>query len=257
MSSFPTHPDGRSGAVVEARNLSVAYGGKRRMRTPTVLREFTATFLPGITGLVGPNGAGKTTFLRAVAGLLPISSGTLQIHGREPRAFRLESRMGILPESPSLPGHLTVGEFLSGLQGSSHAHSSNASAGSVEAGALLGTDRLGGLERRRLDTLSLGQRKRAALSAALMGDPALLLLDEPTNGLDPVAVRSLRETLRVERARGATVIVSSHHLDELQRLADALVFVKEGRVAGEWTRTDALGRFGTLESLFHRALGEG
>jgi len=252
MSSFPIHPDGWPEAAVEARSLSVAYRGKRR--SATVLREFTASFQPGITGLVGPNGAGKTTFLRAVAGLLPTSPGSLLIHGREPRAFRLESGMGILPESPSLPGHLTASEFLSGLQGS------NPTLLSVPAGepgggrAPLGLDGLNGLEHRRLDTLSLGQRKRVALTAALTGDPAVLLLDEPTNGLDPVAVRVLRETLREERARGATLIVSSHHLDELQRLADALVFVREGRVAGAWTRADALDRFGTLESLFHHAL---
>jgi len=219
-----------------------------------VLREFTASFRPGITGLVGPNGAGKTTFLRAVAGLLPTLPGTLLIHGRDPRTLRLMAGMGILPESPSLPGHLTVGEFLSGLQGSPPRRPSVPAGASGGGRAPLGLDGLDVLEHRRLDTLSLGQRKRVALTAALTGDPPVLLLDEPTNGLDPAAVRVLRETLGGVRARGATVIVSSHHLDELQRLADALVFVREGRVAGAWTRADALDRFGTLESLFHHAL---
>ena len=98
---------------------------------------------------------------------------------------------------------------------------------------------LDGLRHRRLDSLSLGQRKRVALAATLLGSPDVTLLDEPTNGLDPLAVRGLREALMVEREQGRNLVVSSHHLDELQRIADVLVFMKGGRAAGTWTRANS------------------
>jgi ABC-2 type transport system ATP-binding protein len=242
MSSYCTPGESRPRGRVIARNLVATYGRGRRSRPG--LRGFTADFGPGITGLVGPNGAGKTTFLRAVAGLLPPASGSLAIDGESPEAFVAAQGIGFLPETPLFPGYLTVKEFLSGLQGS----------GSEE-----GWGREAGIQtllRSPLDSLSMGQRKKVALAAALLGSPGVVLLDEPTNGLDPVAARDLRETLLREREGGATLIVSSHHLDELQRIADALVFVKGGKVAGSWTRHDALRSFGTLESLFHHVLRE-
>ena len=242
MSSSPTPGESRPGGRVAARDLVVTYGRGKRARPG--LRGFTAGFGPGITGLVGPNGAGKTTFLRAVAGLLPPASGSLEIDGESPEAFVGARGIGFLPETPLFPGYLTVQEFLSGLRGPG----SDGRWGQ-EAG-------LQALLRSPLDSLSMGQRKKVALAAALLGSPEVVLLDEPTNGLDPTAARDLRETLLREKAGGATLIVSSHHLDELQRIADALVFVKGGRVAGSWTRRDALASFGTLESLFHHVLRE-
>jgi ABC-2 type transport system ATP-binding protein len=242
LSSSHTPGESRPGSRVAARDLVATYGRGRRARPG--LRGFTAGFGPGITGLVGPNGAGKTTFLRAVAGLLPLASGSLEIDGETSEAFVAARGLGFLPETPRFPGYLTVQEFLSGLHG---------------CGSDGGWGREAGLQallRSPLDSLSMGQRKKVALAAALLGSPEVILLDEPTNGLDPTATRDLRETLLREKEGGATLIVSSHHLDELQRIADALVFVKGGRVAGSWTRRDALASFGTLESLFHHVLRE-
>jgi ABC-2 type transport system ATP-binding protein len=240
MSSSQASTEGGPGPGVVARDVYAAYGGRRRAHLG--LQGFTADFRPGITGLVGPNGAGKTTFLRSVAGLLTPSSGLLEIYGESPNAYVAARGIGFLPETPVLPGYLAVQEFLSGLRG-------------PHSGGAAGRDAgLQGLMQRPLDSLSMGQRKKAALTAALLRGPDIVLLDEPTNGLDPMAARDLRETLLDERERGATLIVSSHHMDELQRIADALVFVKEGRVAGAWSRDDALDSFGTLESLFDHVL---
>jgi ABC-2 type transport system ATP-binding protein len=253
MSSSRTSADPPGGAPLEARDLVVAYG--RGTKAGRGLKGFTAGFQPGITGLVGPNGAGKTTFLRAAAGLLPPSSGTLRIHGMEPAAFVAKGGIGILPESPVLPGFLRVEEFLRGLEPPPPERKAPG-AGNGESPMPPWEERLGALLKKPLDALSLGQRKKVALSAVLAGGPDLLLLDEPTNGLDPRAVRDLREALLRERARGATLVISSHHLDELQRVADALVFVKEGIAVGAWSREGAMGAFGTLERLFDHLFGE-
>jgi ABC-2 type transport system ATP-binding protein len=88
------------------------------------------------------------------------------------------------------------------------------------------------------------------MAAALTADPALLLLDEPTNGLDPLAVRWLREVLLDLKKGGKAILISSHHLDELQRLADVLIFVRSGRSTGSWSRSQALRDFPSLEALF-------
>lgn len=233
---------------LSARELVVSYG--RNRTADEGLKGFTAEFRPGITGLVGPNGAGKTTFLRAVAGLLRPTRGCLEIHGADPSAFVARGGMGFLPENPVFPRYLTVEEFLEGL-------CFEADPDGTEAREIQGVLSLAEILDRRLDSLSLGQRKKVALSAALLGRPGVLLLDEPTNGLDPMAVRGLRRALKNERGRGATIIVSSHHLDELQRIADALVFLKDGVVEGAWARDAALTTFGSLEVLFDHVFGEG
>lgn len=261
MSSSSTHPDaapGRGllpaphsdaphpsparapGPEVTAADLVVRYG----RRGTEGLRGLSARFGPGICGLVGPNGAGKSTLLRSICGLVPISGGRLAVGGLDPRSYVGERGVGFLPESPSLPPYLTAGEFLEGLvegEGKEPA-----------PGPVGGMQGLEALRPRRMDTLSQGQRKKVALAAALVGNPALLLLDEPTNGLDPAAVRELRETLTVLGGEGRTLVVSSHHLDELQRVADVLVFVEEGRSLGCWSREEALAEQGSFDALYER-----
>jgi len=239
-------------AVVRVRDLVVTYGrGRNRIQG---LRGFAGSFHPGITGLVGPNGAGKSTLLRTVMGLLSPDSGSVRVGGGKPHAHLSRRCMGYLPEHPVLPGHLRVREFLAGFP---EAGLGPVSGGGTEE-AREDPDRMdpvGSLLDRPISALSMGQRKKVALTTALVGSPEVLLLDEPTNGLDPFAVLELRDTLRREKGRGVTLIVSSHHLDELQRIADALVFMEEGRNAGEWGRMEALKEFGTLEALFHHVFG--
>lgn len=230
-----------TGPDITADGLVVGYGRKRR--APLGLRGFSARFSPGITALVGPNGAGKSTFLRSACGLLAPSAGTLSVDGTDPSAFVSAHGVGFLPESPPLPGYLTPKEFLLGL-------APEASALSAGDGDLYGIPGFRSIMEKRIGTLSLGQKKKVALAAALSGDSGLLLLDEPTNGLDPLAVQDLREVLTRLGREGVTVIVSSHHLDELQRLADVLVFVDGGRCVGNWTGSEALERFGSFDALF-------
>jgi ABC-2 type transport system ATP-binding protein len=162
--------------------------------------------------------------------------------------------VGFLPERPVLPEYLKVGEFLAGLPSSRSDPEKGEGEGGAERSPVHG---VGALLHRPISSLSMGQRKKVALAAALRDGPEILLLDEPTNGLDPLATVELREILRTEKTRGVTLIVSSHHLDELQRVADTVVFLKDGREAGEWCRSEALEEFGTLEALFRHVFGGG
>lgn len=245
-SSFESTGRARELQIV-AEDLEVGYGKGKRV---SGLRGFSAVFRPGITGLVGPNGAGKTTLLRAISGLLEPHGGHLVIGDADPGTFISRRGIGFLPEVPPLPGYLTGREFLAGLPGDTlNGRRANGS----PTLSLCATDLLSS----PIGSLSLGQRKKVALAAALSGDPEVLLLDEPTNGLDPLAIRELREALVEERALGTIILISSHHLDELQRIADALVFVNEGTVAGSWSREEAPHEFRHLETLFHHFFGGG
>lgn len=216
---------------------------------PRVLDGFDASFHPGITGLVGPNGAGKTTFLRTACGLLEPVSGKVEVGGQRPGDYLATHGVGFLPEKPMLPPYLTVGEFLDGLPPYGPPTDDPTRNGGE-------SPRIGSLLEKPVTSLSHGEGKKVALAAFLKGGPRVLLLDEPTNGLDPMAVMEVRSILLEERDRGATIIVSSHHLDELQRVADAYVFVHEGHAVGSWTRGSVMEGFSSLEALFYHLFEE-
>jgi len=254
MSSIRTVADRPPEVTVSAEGLVVGYG--RGRGDSHGLKGFTASFRPGVTGLVGPNGAGKSTFLRTVMGLLRPRSGQLRVQGVAPAAYLFRHSVGFLPENPVLPSYLTVEDFLGGLPSRGPTRTSP---GPLEDASTpqAWKEGLEPLLSRSLPSLSLGQKKKVALAASLLDGPDLLLLDEPTNGLDPLALEDLRRTLLGERRKGSTIIVSSHHLDELQRISDVLVFVDGGRDAGAWERGEALERFGSLEALFHHVFRNG
>jgi ABC-2 type transport system ATP-binding protein len=235
-----------------ADNLTVIFG-RGRNRTHA-LDGFAARFGQGITGLVGPNGAGKSTFLRTACGLLSPSGGSLTVGGLSDGGWIARHGAGFLPETPPLRDYLEVGEFLSGLAAGDHGHATDPRSNPLDPFELL--PGLRALIGKRLGVLSLGQKKKVAMAAALLGATGLLLLDEPTNGLDPSAVRELRDALTELGRRGLTIVVSSHHLDELQRIADALVFVRDGRALGAWTRPVALAEFGSFDNLYERTFRE-
>ncbi|MEZ4368716.1 MAG: ABC transporter ATP-binding protein [Kofleriaceae bacterium] len=173
--------------------------------------------------LVGENGAGKTTALRVLTGVVEPDLGEVR---RAP-----DLRIGYLPEQAPVPVELEVGEFLVGrarLKGVA------ASTRGAEVARVIAAVGLGGLERRVLGTLSKGQRQRAGLADALLGEPALVVLDEPTVGLDPVQVRELRATLAALPAtRG--VVMSTHALADLEAIATRIVVVARGRVVVDTT----------------------
>ncbi|MDT8369769.1 MAG: ATP-binding cassette domain-containing protein [Longimicrobiales bacterium] len=212
------------------------------------LSGFTLSVKGGVVGLVGPNGAGKTTFLKTVIGLLEPQSGTVSIGGRPSREAMATGGLGYLPETPLLPAYLTVQAFLRGV--------SLASPRASDPSTWSWSEDLKSLLEMRCSALSTGQAKRVALTAARLDGPSVIVLDEPTTGLDPSAVQRLRRELEAEKARGVTAIVSSHHLDELQRVADAIAFVKDGAVIGTVSRAESPGAFTDLDRRFAELFGD-
>lgn len=178
----------------------------------------------GVTGFVGPNGAGKSTTIRMLLGLIRATSGTGEISGHsitQPSTFL--SRVGALIEAPAL---------YKGLSGADNLKVFTKLRG-------LGADRIPevleivDLSDRRNDKVanySLGMKQRLAIAISLLGDPDLLVLDEPTNGLDPAGIIEVRELLRELGRSGKTVFVSSHLLSEVERLAENVVLVNDGKL---------------------------
>ena len=184
---------------------------------------------PGeVTALVGPNGAGKTTLLLVLATLLAPDSGTVRIAGLDPVTSPREVRatMGWMPDGFGTWDALTVREVLETV-GAAYRLAPNAAR--ARAGDLLELVHLGDLADRPARVLSRGQKQRLGMARALVHQPSVLLLDEPASGLDPRSRIELRDTLRQLAAAGATLLVSSHILTELQEIADRAVIVARGR----------------------------
>lgn len=181
----------------------------------------------GVTGLLGPNGAGKTTLLHMIAGLLAPSAGTVQIDGeptwRRPRVYR---NVGLVPERESVYPYLTGREFVM----------LNAKLQQLDD-PVAATERaieqvdLGAAADRRVGTYSKGMRQRIKVAAALAHDPRVLVLDEPFNGMDPRQRLHMFELLRQMAAGGRTVLLSSHILEEVERIADSVLVIYAGRLA--------------------------
>ncbi len=178
-----------------------------------------------VFGLLGPNGAGKTTTVRVLSTLLPLTSGTAEVAGVALEAVNrpeIRRRISVMPETPGLYLRLTVRdnlEFFAGLYGLSRSEAQRRIEQNL---ALVGlVDRADDLA----GSLSRGLLQRTALARALLPDPAILFLDEPTTGLDPVAAAAVREIIGGLRDRGATVFLTTHRLDEAERLCDRVAIV--------------------------------
>ncbi len=182
-----------------------------------------------ILALLGPNGAGKTTTLRMLAGLILPTSGTVTIDGVSVTAASapgLRGRVGFLTETPGLWDRLTVHRNLlvhAELQGV-------ASPADAVARALVAFD-LGDRAGDRAAELSKGLRQRVALARTLLHDPAIVLLDEPTSGLDPESARDVRRMIARMREQGRAVLISTHNLDEAERVADRVAVLRTRLIA--------------------------
>jgi len=182
---------------------------------------------PGITGLLGPNGAGKSTLLHLLAGLLAPSAGSVRVGGRtafgDPGVY---SVVGLVPEREAVPGYLTGRQFVR----------SNAELQSVpDVGSAtdtaIATVEMTDAADRPIRTYSKGMRQRMKVAAALVHEPRILLLDEPFNGMDPRQRLHMMELLRRMAADGRAILFSSHILEEVERLAEAVLVVYAGRLA--------------------------
>jgi ABC-type multidrug transport system ATPase subunit len=203
-----------------------------------------------ITGLIGPNGAGKTTCFGVTCGLLQAEAGEVDVlHAGPFDPQRDAGRVGLLPQDCELPPHTRVEtylRYLARLQGASAAQAAHQSARALDDVAL--TDRC----RSRMSELSHGMRRRVAVAQALLGGPELILLDEPVSGLDPHLVAQMRDLLVAQRRRGATLLVSSHILGELEAICDHVVFIEAGRTTAAGPIADITARTRTVRFVLER-----
>ena len=207
---------------VSISDLTVVRGGRE------VLHEIDVEIESGcVTGLLGPSGSGKTTLMRAIVGAQIIASGTVKVLGLAAGSAALRSRVGYQTQAPSVYPDLTVAENLAYF-------AAILGVGAQRVAAVLAVVGLGGHERQLAGTLSGGELARLSLAAALLNEPDVLVLDEPTVGLDPVLRRDLWGTFHGLAEGGATVLVSSHVMDEADR-CDRLLLLREGRMLAAGT----------------------
>ena len=188
-----------------------------------------------ITGLLGPNGAGKTTTLRIAAALIEPDAGAVRVDGIDVQAqpTLALARMGVLSDARGLYPRLTARENIVYY---GRLHGLTTAAARARAGTLARMLDMQPLLDRRTEGFSQGERMKTALARALVHDPANIVLDEPTNGLDVLATRSLRETLRRLRDdEGKCIVFSSHIMQEVERLCDHVVVVSHGRTVAQGT----------------------
>jgi len=222
---------------VRAAGLSKHYVNPWTLKRQIGLDGLDLEIRPGeVIGLLGPNGAGKTTTLKLLTGLIKPTSGRAWLFGVPIEETRSRRRLGFLPEQPYFYDYLSGMEYLemagalSGLAGAE---------ASRRAARWLGRVGLGERPGLRLRKYSKGMLQRLGLAAALVHEPDLLILDEPMSGLDPFGRRDVRELILEQRARGTTVLFSSHIIPDVEALCDRVAIVLRGR----------LHRVGTLAEL--------
>jgi ABC-2 type transport system ATP-binding protein len=205
------------GAAVTISELVVRRGGRR------VLRAISCEVSAGsVTGLLGPSGCGKTTLMRALVGVQIIESGRVEVLGEPAGTPRLRRRVGYLTQAPALYSDLSVRENL-------RYFARVLGAGQARIGEVIETVSLGEHADRVVGDLSGGERARASLATALLGEPELLVLDEPTVGLDPLLRRDLWDHFRRLADSGVTLLISSHVMDEAAH-CDRLLLMRDGEL---------------------------
>jgi ABC-2 type transport system ATP-binding protein len=231
--------------VIRARDLVVRRSGH------TILDCLTFGIAGGqVTGLLGPSGCGKTTLLRTLVGVQRIASGEVAVLGMPAGHPVLRARIGYATQDPAVYSDLTLIENLRYFGTVLGLHGKRLADATARTIADLG---LTGLEGRVAGTFSGGQLARVGLAVALLGSPDVLVLDEPTVGLDPVLRHDLWQMFHRLADTGATLLVSSHVMDEAAR-CDHLLFMREGRFLAEATPRQILARTGAsdLEEAFLR-----
>ena len=209
----------------------VLQGVSRWFGQKVAVSEISAEFGIGVTGLLGPNGAGKTTLLRVLTGLIRPSEGTVSVFGFDPRSdYSVYGRIALVPEDENVYSFLSAHEFV--------AHNARLQKVADPDGAArraLDMVDLTDVADRKLAGFSKGMRQRAKVAAALVHEPDIVILDEPLNGTDPVQRAHLTRIFIDMGRQGRTVIVSSHVLHEVERMADRVIAMVDGRLAATGT----------------------
>lgn len=234
--------------IIQIKNFSMKFG------TKTVIKDLSFEVMRGeVFGFLGSNGSGKTTTLRALLGLYEPTAGELLVDGK-PYAVEDGVKLGYLPEERGLYKKEKVIDtmiYFGRLKGLSQEEARDFSIKYLERVGL--SDKA----KTRLDKLSGGQQQKIQLGVTIMGDPELLILDEPTKGFDPVNRRLLMNIIEERQKAGATVVFVTHQMEEVERLCDKVVLLKDGNAVEYGTVADVRKKYGgkSLDDIFVKIYG--
>jgi ABC-2 type transport system ATP-binding protein len=205
-------------------------------------------------GFLGPNGAGKTTTIRMLIGLAPPTSGSIEMLGlpMPERGLEIKQRIGVVPDESVLFDRLTGGEF---LEFAGRMYGLDRGVAAARAGELLKLFELDGDSRKLIVEYSKGMRKRLAMAAAVIHRPEVFLLDEPFEGVDAVGARMMKDLLTDQVRQGATVFLTSHVLEVVERLCERVAIIHEGKLVMESSMAGLREGSETLEDAFVRLVG--
>jgi lipooligosaccharide transport system ATP-binding protein len=229
--------------LIEAENLSKTYGEFVAVNNVSFTVKRGESF-----GLLGPNGAGKSTTMRMIASTLLRSSGELKILGMDPNADgpQIRAHLGVVPQQDNLDSELKVYEnlYIYGRYfGLGRQHIKN----KVEE--LLDFAQLQEKRNSKVEQLSGGMKRRLTIARGLMNDPDIVLLDEPTTGLDPQARHILWDRLFRLKEEGATLVLTTHYMDEAEQLCDRLIVMDKGEIKAEGSPSDLIRTYSSREVL--------
>lgn len=201
--------------VIEINHLKKYYGVNRGVEDASFSLEPKE-----ILGFIGPNGAGKSTVIRIIMGLIKKTSGSVLVFGEEP-SYKMNEKIGYMPSEVFMYQELTVKDQLEYL----------ATLHQCEKSRVVALCEYFDLDmQRKIKELSFGNRKKLGIISALMHEPEFIILDEPTSGLDPLIQKRFFALLEKERNRGASILLSSHVLNDIEKICDRVCLIKEGRV---------------------------
>lgn len=235
--------------VINIRDFTMKFGDK------TVIDDLSFEVKKGETfGFLGSNGSGKTTTMRALLGIYQPSAGELLVNGKK---FEPEDgkSLGYLPEERGLykkESVIDVMTYFGQLKGLGKKEARDWSL------AYLDRVKLADKVKSKVDKLSGGQQQKVQLGVTIMNDPDVLILDEPTKGFDPVNRRLLMDIIEAQRAKGATIVLITHDMSEVERLCDRLILLKDGNKAAYGTVTEVLAKFKkkNMDDVFLQVYGE-
>ena len=235
--------------IIQTDQLTKSYGSKRGIIDVSFQVEEGEVF-----GFLGPNGAGKTTTIKMLMGLAPPTAGSIQLLGlpMPERAIEIKQQIGLVPDESLLFDHLTGGEFIEFV---GRIYGLERTVARERAGELLELFELDGAQNKLISEYSKGMRKRVAMAAALIHRPQLFLMDEPFEGVDAVGARMMKDILMDQVRRGATIFLTSHVLEVVERLCDRVAIIHEGKIVLDGTMAELRTGSETLEDVFVRVVG--
>ena len=217
-------------SVIEVNNLTKDYGSGRGVFNISFKIDKGEVF-----GFLGPNGAGKSTTIRHLMGFSKPDSGETKIFGKETfhHYFEILNNVGYIPGEIALPQGLTGWQFIRMMQDLQKVHNQKMLREMLRLFNLSNSDLRGETKR-----MSLGVKRKLAIVTAFMSDPDVLILDEPTSGLDPVMQDNFIEFIKKEKARGKTILLSSHIFSEVDATCDRIAIIKDGHIVSEFVAND-------------------